>query len=127
MDPKELEKAKPFDVVVRAQVSAYTVACVLCNALEGGTGYWAQIDNEKGPDYHADKCDEIAAGRGHLMIEDTETGKRYKLDRAALARGVAAMAKDQAKHYADMTSENDDATTGDVLLQCCLLGEVIYG
>jgi hypothetical protein len=30
-------------------------------------------------------------------------------------------------HFGDMIGETGDATTGDVFLQCCLLGEVVYG
>jgi hypothetical protein len=29
-------------------------------------------------------------------------------------------------HFGDMMNHND-ATTGDVFLQCCLLGKVVYG
>lgn len=31
------------------------------------------------------------------------------------------------RHWADVLAENDDATTGDVFLQCCLFGECIFG
>jgi len=37
------------------------------------------------------------------------------------------MHDDYPSHYGDAISENDDAGTGDVYLQCCLFGEVIYG
>lgn len=31
------------------------------------------------------------------------------------------------QHFADFLAGNDDATTGDIFLQLCLFGEVIYG
>jgi hypothetical protein len=30
------------------------------------------------------------------------------------------------RHFADLVNENTDAITADVLLQCCLFGELIY-
>jgi len=127
---KTPKAGQPF--AVTQQIDAQLIADALCCGLEGGTGYWAQIDNEHGPDYHADKCEEITAGRGYLRIlelaEGEETAKAYKLDRAALLRGVEIMARDYSRHFADMTaSEGCDAETGDVLLQCALLGKIVYG
>jgi hypothetical protein len=37
------------------------------------------------------------------------------------------MADKYPRHIADILSENDDATTGDVFLQLCLFGDVVYG
>jgi hypothetical protein len=37
------------------------------------------------------------------------------------------MAQAYTRHFADFINQNDDAITGDVFLQCCLLGEVLYG
>jgi len=37
------------------------------------------------------------------------------------------MAKKEPRHFADFLKEDYDETTGDVFLQCCLFGEVIYG
>jgi pimeloyl-ACP methyl ester carboxylesterase len=31
------------------------------------------------------------------------------------------------EHWADFLTENEDAETGDVFVQLCLLGEVVYG
>jgi hypothetical protein len=50
-----------------------------------------------------------------------------KLDLEALQRGVKVMHEKYPRHYADALSENDDAITGDVFLQCCLFGDAIYG
>jgi hypothetical protein len=37
------------------------------------------------------------------------------------------MAREYGRHFSDMIAENDDATTADVFLQCCLFGELVYG
>jgi hypothetical protein len=49
------------------------------------------------------------------------------LDRVAILEGLRIMAEKEPRHFADFMTENDDADTGDVFLQCCLYGEVIYG
>ena len=41
--------------------------------------------------------------------------------------GTAKMAKDYDWHFMNIITEDDDATTADVWLQCVLLGEVVYG
>lgn len=37
------------------------------------------------------------------------------------------MAEKSPRHFADLLSEDDDATTHDVFIQHVLFGEVIYG
>lgn len=122
-------KAAPenFYVKVQQQLGIFTIGNVLVSALEGGTGYWAQINNEKGPNYDANVCERIVKGEAHLLITDTDSGKEYRLDRKAVERGLQVMAEKYPQHLSDIVHENDDATTGDVLLQCALLGEVVYG
>ena len=37
------------------------------------------------------------------------------------------MADKHKRHFDDMVSENGDADTADVFLQCCALKELVYG
>ena len=37
------------------------------------------------------------------------------------------MADKFPRHFANILNENDDAETGDVFLQCCLWGDIVYG
>lgn len=67
-----------------------------------------------------------------VTIEDTEeeeNGKpvEYELDRAAMVRGFDIMAEKYPQHFQDFINEDMDAITADVWLQCCVLGEVVYG
>jgi hypothetical protein len=59
---------------------------------------------------------------GHLPLCRLRTGKesREMIDEAT-AIFLAP------RHFADVLNENDDAGTGDVFLQCCLFGEIIFG
>ena len=49
------------------------------------------------------------------------------LNREKLIAGLQVMASKYPRHFANFMSENDDAETGDVYLQCCLFGEIVYG
>ena len=59
-------------------------------------------------------------------LEDEEA-EHKNLTLEAIQRGVKIMAEKYPRHFGDWIGENDDATTGDVFLQCCLFGETIYG
>jgi hypothetical protein len=64
---------------------------------------------------------------GSLGIVSNEPASNvFRLDLEAIARGLAAMAGKYPRHFADLVNENTDAITADVLLQCCLFGELIY-
>lgn len=122
------------------------IKCLLCSALEGGSNYWYLIDRYEfapglkyadfkedgkmqGEDYwHPAQLIPLAEGCAVIML-DNEAGraKQYRLDRAAIERGIAIMAEKYPQHFADVIAENEDATTGDVFLQCCIFGNAIYG
>ncbi len=59
--------------------------------------------------------------------DDKDNGKEYTLDLKEIKYGLTCMSKRYPSHYGDFLNENEDATTGDVFLQCCLFGEIIYG
>jgi hypothetical protein len=122
---------------------------LLCSGFEGGVGYWCCIDGytkpkgkspaiakwkwpvavgerEEWPPY----CWYPLAGGAVLCTEDCHEGdapKERVLDAAAIDRGLKVMAKKYPRHFGNWLSERDDAETGDVFIQCCLLGEIVYG
>jgi hypothetical protein len=49
------------------------------------------------------------------------------LDLGTIRNGLQVMADKYPNHWHDFINDNEDATTGDVFLQCCLYGEVIFG
>ncbi len=141
---------------VHVEITDELLRGILCNAFEGGSNYWYWIEDEilprgsKRSDFEADGWSPIYnipfADGGALIITaapdgaapmdmDEEEPRDVReddmlpaiLDKAALLRGCEVMARKYPKHFADMTSENDDADTGDVLLQCALYGELIFG
>lgn len=122
--------AKPFTLMVRREVTPRQVVDTLISAFEGGVGYWCQIDNLNGPDYSEKQLFRVVAGDGFLLLIDKEDNDRsIRLTRPKLAAALRLMAENHPDDFRDMTSEDTsgDATTGDVLLQLALLGEVAYG
>lgn len=112
---------------------------LLVSALEGGSNYWYKIVSKHAPKkwefwgtYNETKIKFLQLyplNGGSLVIQDMEADevKEYVLDRMALEKGLQVMAEKYVHHYCDMLSDNADAETGDVYLQCCLFNDVIYG
>lgn len=129
---------------------------LLVSALEGGSNYWYMLEEridppmpyqfttalwskerEKNPAWI--HTEEIPFNEGGALIfsviseeRDTEKAKaeeakRYRLDRDAMQKGIELMAEHSPAHFGDFIKENDDAVTGDIFLQYCLFGEIIYG
>lgn len=129
------------------KISDQRIAELLCAGFEGGVGYWCRIMDTREPA----KVEQVLdAGRGDGQVwpfydypltggatvcriddgeteEDDEEYVPLVLDRTAINRGLAVMQQKYARHFGDFLAEREDATTGDVFIQCCLLGEVIYG
>lgn len=69
-------------------------------------------------------------GRANLVHDDPnndDSATRTIIGEAEIISGLNAMANKCPKHFADLVSENDDAITHDVMIQCIVFGEIIYG
>lgn len=122
------------NIIITTSVSTEKVQDTLCSAIEGGSNYWYMIVKVDGREL-AEFLHEIPFKGGALYISEYADGyggkyaqeKPFKLDAVAIVKGVQAMAMNHPKQFADMVNDNGDADTGDVLLQCCVFGELIYG
>jgi hypothetical protein len=124
-----------MNVKVVFDIPEERVQDLLCNALEGGSNYWYLIEQAIYP--HGETKASLKIEFEHLelpfkggtlvfsSLEEPEKEKTY-LTLAIITDGLQLMANKYPKHFADFLSENDDATTGDIFLQCCLFKEVIY-
>lgn len=64
---------------------------------------------------------------GSIGIVSTEPASDvFRLDLQSIGQGLDALAAKYPRHFADLVNENTDVITADVLLQCCLFGELIY-
>jgi len=124
-----------------SRISNERAADLLCNAFEGGSNYWYTINGYVTPEevaqpwgeseYHPRYISFPFSKGGAVLIGDMEDedAEETRLDKEAIARGQKLMKSDErySHHFADVLNETDDADTGDVFLQLCLFGEVIYG
>lgn len=121
---------------VSIDVSSETVYNLLSCAFEGGVGYWCRLDNytlndervygyEHLADPDGDACwviSEIDEWEADDSKWDTHTVTYEKL-----LEGLHVMAAKYPWHFANIFNGNMDSETGDVFLQCSLLGEIVYG
>lgn len=135
---------KTDTVRVTSAISIARCGNLLCSAFEGGSNYWYMIESFHAPrrfDRHTmsgkifKHIDYPTNPGGYLVLSASCDGEAYlhngdskwRLDIAALQRGLQVMHDKYPSHYADFLAENDDAITGDVFLQCCLFGETVFG
>ena len=112
---------------------------LLCCAFEGGSNSWYKITEFGEPANFEIRTDPGRIFRhmdypvndgGYLIIvcmNEDKPQTLYRLDRCTLEKGLHRFAKKYPKHFGDFVQENDDAITGDVFLQTCLFGEIVYG
>jgi len=58
---------------------------------------------------------------------DKEDVQKFSLTWAMILEGTRVFVQDFSNHYEDFLTENDDAITADVWLQCVCFGDVVYG
>ena len=130
---------------MRVQITATIADTRIADLLEAATcGYWAdectarfgngaaEAENHMLDEY----SDWIVAAltlHSKTLVDlqyDLTTGvdgmcSRYILNRDKIAAGLALLA--DTVHWVDFMDENEDGTTGDVFLQLCLFGDVVFG
>lgn len=130
---------KGFEIAAKFEVSFEDVASLLESAWQG-SAYWATVVEYRAPDawlFETTPKAEEGKHYGHdyalnpggaVVVSDMEDDdKRHTLDHQTVARGLAIMAEKYPSHWSDFVGDNADMSTGDVFLQCALLGEVLYG
>jgi hypothetical protein len=140
METNTTQQPVIFKVTTEVEISLTRVADLLCCAFEGGSNYWCHIKVKKAPEtftfrYMPDLSDrptsytDYPTNRGgYLIVGDTEGDMEDGLlDIGTIRFGLQTMADKYPRHWQDFMDDNEDATTGDVFLQCCLWGEVVFG
>lgn len=113
----------PIDLAITFKFSEGTFHDQITAAIEGGSGYWARIDvGEHQPgwrNYFTAKFGEYDRN-GRIF-------RWHELSLDKLKAGLQVLATKYPHHFIDIVRETGDATTGDVLVQCALLGDIVYG
>jgi hypothetical protein len=126
-------------VIAKLEIQWSRIEDMLCSAWEGGSNYWLECYDYRIPDppqpagvveyryqnalYPGGACLCRIAGDS----DDPSNGRKLELTQDKLISGLQTFAEKCPSHFADFMAENDDATTADCFLQCCLLGDVVYG
>lgn len=135
------EKASaPLTVKCSRVLTADEVCNIFVSAFEGGSNYWLQrADIIEGKDRKKPGlvwwgAPEVFAAPFSFEVRyddpalDEGNGRgRKTLTQDDVVRGFEKCAADYPRHWADFVSENDDAETADVIMQCIVLGDVVYG
>jgi hypothetical protein len=79
-----------------------------------GVTWWQQLPRALKEKYH-----------WSILFEDVE-GDKHVLNQKKVERGLELFVRTAPSHYRDWQAENDDAFTGDVFLQLCLFGDIVY-
>jgi hypothetical protein len=133
-----------FQVEYKAQdeVCEQMVADLICTAFEGGIGHWAVISGYNKPEkvFEWNLGQSIGGGvykyvqypmseGGAVLLKDVEGDEDYEwtLDLPAIKQGLVVMAAKYPRHYRNFRMDQSDAETGDVFIQCCCFGELVYG
>lgn len=105
----------------------------IVTAFEGGIGYWSRIVFLKGTPrdkYHKRIASILVDGSNNSAkmfgIIDTEGCKRYWVTRGKFLEGLQTMSAKYCRHWANLLTDYD-AETADVLIQCVIFGEIVYG
>lgn len=131
---------------VTLEITNEQIKNLLCTAFEGGSNYWARIDSYKyakglehkdfqdggkfqvkGNYWHPSQIIPLVEGCAVIIKDMEDSGKTYTLNLETIHKGMAVMAEKYSQHFSNFYTSNDDAITGDVFLQCCLFGKIIYG
>lgn len=91
-----------------------------------GSRYWAD-SSILGFDSTLKKLFKGGSVKIHNFEAEDNEPKYHNLTLAKIERGLEVMADKEASHFADIVSGNEDEITSDVLLQCSLFGETVYG
>jgi hypothetical protein len=119
-----------FTINIKMTIPEQRIKDLLCNALESGSNYWYQIQKYINPNKIkvAYKFLDLPFIDGcGVVIGDIENDfKPVLLNKEAISKGLQVMSEKYTAHMQNFINDNDDADTGDVFLQCCLFGDVIF-
>ena len=113
-------------ISVRTHIKFEDIKDILDSASRGSS-YWADCGSLAYEDTTQAIVGELRAEPIENFEAEKGETKIHHLNLKSIKKGFTVMAKKEPRHFADFISGNYDQITADVFLQCCLLGEVIYG
>ena len=135
-----MKKPDRLCIPITFDVSLERVRDLLSHSLTNmprGTTSWAQIREYIIPPtpYHSlhhpsdPRLDYPLSPEGAVVVTivgEVEKNKTCRLDLNSIRDGLSTMARWYSYEFGKFLTDFDDASTGDVFLQCCLFGKVVY-
>jgi len=116
---------------IKTVIKRERIEDLLCSAFEGGSNYWAKVESKVKPSVKYEYLHEYPTRGGSIIFKDIYADDdgifEVPLNQESIEKGLAVMQKKYTDHFINFLNENDDAETGDVFLQCCLFGALVYG
>jgi len=122
--------------IVPIEISEERIKDILITAIESPPGeHWCKLTGYCQHD-DMDLYDSFfKKSSGWMQFSELDDNGDYSKDHKlcwfgetdSIHSGIKVMAMRYPDHFGDWLSGKDDAITAYVFLQCCLLGEVIYG
>lgn len=103
------------------------LADLVVTAFEGGSNYWCRTAVSAKPTTGTDlwyASLEFYADPGWEIII---TPGDNPLNQTTATEALLMMHDNYPRHYSDVVTDNMDADTADVFLQCAVFGDVVYG
>lgn len=131
----ETSEARVMKVGVKKEFTDKQLSDLLCCAFEGGVNYWCRIEEYRMPEgepgwedvYLPAKHTWVPLMEGGEMYLREEDGERLVLNRRRIRMGLKKMAEKSPRHFWDFANESCDAETGDVFVQFCVYGRIVWG
>jgi hypothetical protein len=137
---KTSTKVKPFaTVTMQVDIPLLRIADLVSAGIEAGSSATFMVAGYKKPPLVTFRYYEkelikhldypLNEGGAVLLVvrSDDDHAKQYPLTLESMKAGLAAFQEKAPQQFKAFMEENEDALTGDCFLQCCLLGEVVYG
>jgi hypothetical protein len=112
---------------VKVTVLDEVVEGVLASAFDSGIAYWARVAGQGRINEECAECWLHAVPLRGGWVDLSDGTQTRRLNRAAVQRGLEQMANHYGKHFGNVLTGGYDASTGDILVQLALFGEVRYG
>lgn len=105
---------------VKIEIPDQELSDIITTAVEGGIGYWAIVRN-----YHWSMDDSTPTT---VEVREQCEAVWHTVDTTVIARGLEVCAAKYPRVFASWLRDRiGDAGTADVILQCGLFGEAVYG
>ena len=111
------------------RVSGRRIADMVVGAIEGGSNHWLRrfrLESASIPPVARPWYDDEHLWDGTFSIKAVWDNGTKNITQDDVKAGLDVMSAVYPKHFAELASENDDADTADVFMQCVLFRETVY-